>query len=202
MRFEGGFQGRCNKLVDGCYSFWQAGLLPLLHRALFKEGGYPPLLVDKPGRYVTQTHTFFFFYTSDCINKTCHILCKKKKNNLSVTRSSLSQIQRFLPHLLLSEWSVCSAALWQHRPTPRADRQPGGEQTGETTGLQLLFAFKNIMGCICFSVTVRIKKIKEFQSSLLISEAEGFRLLVHGHCVSLGCILLQCLHFCWWYSPL
>lgn len=42
MRFEGGFQGRCNKLVDGCYSFWQAGLLPLLHRALFKEGTVPP----------------------------------------------------------------------------------------------------------------------------------------------------------------
>ncbi|XP_075282041.1 protein farnesyltransferase subunit beta isoform X2 [Opisthocomus hoazin] len=38
MRFEGGFQGRCNKLVDGCYSFWQAGLLPLLHRALHAEG--------------------------------------------------------------------------------------------------------------------------------------------------------------------
>uniref|UniRef100_A0A3B3Z849 Prenyltransferase alpha-alpha toroid domain-containing protein n=1 Tax=Periophthalmus magnuspinnatus TaxID=409849 RepID=A0A3B3Z849_9GOBI len=38
MRFEGGFQGRCNKLVDGCYSFWQAGLLPLLHRAFCKEG--------------------------------------------------------------------------------------------------------------------------------------------------------------------
>ncbi|XP_030070952.1 protein farnesyltransferase subunit beta [Microcaecilia unicolor] len=38
MRFEGGFQGRCNKLVDGCYSFWQAGLLPLLHRALYGQG--------------------------------------------------------------------------------------------------------------------------------------------------------------------
>lgn len=38
MRFEGGFQGRCNKLVDGCYSFWQAGLLPLLHRALHAAG--------------------------------------------------------------------------------------------------------------------------------------------------------------------
>uniref|UniRef100_A0A8C4QMA7 Protein farnesyltransferase subunit beta n=1 Tax=Eptatretus burgeri TaxID=7764 RepID=A0A8C4QMA7_EPTBU len=38
MRFEGGFQGRTNKLVDGCYSFWQAGLLPLLHRALHAEG--------------------------------------------------------------------------------------------------------------------------------------------------------------------
>ncbi|XP_061429535.1 protein farnesyltransferase subunit beta-like [Lethenteron reissneri] len=38
MRFEGGFQGRTNKLVDGCYSFWQAGLLPLLHRSLMNEG--------------------------------------------------------------------------------------------------------------------------------------------------------------------
>ncbi|NXV37995.1 FNTB farnesyltransferase, partial [Rissa tridactyla] len=38
MHFEGGFQGRCNKLVDGCYSFWQAGLLPLLHRALHARG--------------------------------------------------------------------------------------------------------------------------------------------------------------------
>ncbi|XP_009070032.1 PREDICTED: protein farnesyltransferase subunit beta-like, partial [Acanthisitta chloris] len=38
MRFEGGFQGRCNKLVDGCYSFWQAGLLPLIHRALHAGG--------------------------------------------------------------------------------------------------------------------------------------------------------------------
>mmetsp|Transcript_6028 Transcript_6028/g.17613 ORF Transcript_6028/g.17613 Transcript_6028/m.17613 type:complete len:522 (+) Transcript_6028:410-1975(+) len=25
MSFEGGFQGRANKLVDGCYSFWQGG---------------------------------------------------------------------------------------------------------------------------------------------------------------------------------
>ncbi|XP_031436647.1 protein farnesyltransferase subunit beta-like [Clupea harengus] len=38
MRFEGGFQGRCNKLVDGCYSFWQAGLLHLIHQALVQEG--------------------------------------------------------------------------------------------------------------------------------------------------------------------
>ncbi|XP_073495020.1 protein farnesyltransferase subunit beta [Phyllobates terribilis] len=38
MRFEGGFQGRCNKLVDGCYSFWQAGLMPLIHRTLHAEG--------------------------------------------------------------------------------------------------------------------------------------------------------------------
>eukprot|EP00240_Pyramimonas_obovata_P005810 CAMPEP_0118940664 /NCGR_PEP_ID=MMETSP1169-20130426/31998_1 /TAXON_ID=36882 /ORGANISM="Pyramimonas obovata, Strain CCMP722" /LENGTH=342 /DNA_ID=CAMNT_0006885215 /DNA_START=111 /DNA_END=1135 /DNA_ORIENTATION=- len=34
---EGGFMGRTNKLVDGCYSFWMGGLFPLLRRLL------PPL---------------------------------------------------------------------------------------------------------------------------------------------------------------
>ncbi|KAK8783654.1 hypothetical protein V5799_009983 [Amblyomma americanum] len=38
MRFEGGFQGRTNKLVDGCYSFWQGGAFPLLHKVLFSMG--------------------------------------------------------------------------------------------------------------------------------------------------------------------
>jgi protein farnesyltransferase subunit beta len=30
MRREGGFSGRANKLVDGCYSFWVGALFPLL----------------------------------------------------------------------------------------------------------------------------------------------------------------------------
>ena len=30
--FEGGFQGRTNKLVDACYSFWQGALFPLLRK--------------------------------------------------------------------------------------------------------------------------------------------------------------------------
>ncbi|KAB7500745.1 Protein farnesyltransferase subunit beta [Armadillidium nasatum] len=38
MRFEGGFQGRTNKLVDGCYSFWQGGLFPIIHSILSLEG--------------------------------------------------------------------------------------------------------------------------------------------------------------------
>ncbi len=36
MRFEGGFQGRTNKLVDCCYSFWQAGMFPIIHSVLMK----------------------------------------------------------------------------------------------------------------------------------------------------------------------
>lgn len=30
MEFEGGFSGRTNKLVDGCYSFWQGGAVAVL----------------------------------------------------------------------------------------------------------------------------------------------------------------------------
>jgi len=30
MAYEGGFQGRCNKLVDGCYSFWQGSAQVIL----------------------------------------------------------------------------------------------------------------------------------------------------------------------------
>jgi len=38
MKYEGGFQGRTNKLVDGCYSFWQAGIFPLVHHILIQKG--------------------------------------------------------------------------------------------------------------------------------------------------------------------
>lgn len=31
-KVEGGFQGRVNKLVDGCYSFWQGSIFPLIQR--------------------------------------------------------------------------------------------------------------------------------------------------------------------------
>ena len=31
-------QGRTNKLVDGCYSFWQGGVFPLIYLALKEQG--------------------------------------------------------------------------------------------------------------------------------------------------------------------
>lgn len=39
MRLEGGFQGRTNKLVDGCYSFWQGAAFPIISAILSKQGG-------------------------------------------------------------------------------------------------------------------------------------------------------------------
>jgi prenyltransferase beta subunit len=37
MGLEGGFQGRTNKLVDGCYSFWGAGDFPLIKAELTRS---------------------------------------------------------------------------------------------------------------------------------------------------------------------
>eukprot|EP00750_Incisomonas_marina_P025158 INCI5335.1.p1 GENE.INCI5335.1~~INCI5335.1.p1 ORF type:complete len:344 (-),score=44.71 INCI5335.1:68-1099(-) len=36
MRLEGGYQGRINKLVDGCYSFWQGAVPALAHLELHR----------------------------------------------------------------------------------------------------------------------------------------------------------------------
>lgn len=41
MPYEGGFQGRTNKLVDGCYSFWQAGIFPMISEVLELEEQRP-----------------------------------------------------------------------------------------------------------------------------------------------------------------
>ncbi|XVF60320.1 hypothetical protein PTKIN_Ptkin08bG0035600 [Pterospermum kingtungense] len=43
---EGGFQGRTNKLVDGCYSFWQGGVFALLKRLHSTKGEQPIPLGD------------------------------------------------------------------------------------------------------------------------------------------------------------
>lgn len=50
MRLEGGFQGRTNKLVDSCYSFWQGGVFPLLHCAITKiDKGSEDILQNQKG---------------------------------------------------------------------------------------------------------------------------------------------------------
>ena len=45
MRLEGGFQGRANKLVDGCYSFWQGAIPAVLVRCGL--GTHASLLLDR-----------------------------------------------------------------------------------------------------------------------------------------------------------
>ncbi|PVU99024.1 hypothetical protein BB559_001084 [Furculomyces boomerangus] len=80
MAVEGGFSGRTNKLVDGCYSYWVGAIFPILHKALglknksdyffdrFALQRYIILccqkkntggLRDKPGKYPDYYHTSY-----------------------------------------------------------------------------------------------------------------------------------------------
>ncbi|CAH2094579.1 unnamed protein product [Euphydryas editha] len=82
MSLEGGFQGRTNKLVDGCYSFWQGAIFPIIsailsqdkkemmETVLFNQGvlqeyiivccqAYDGGLVDKPGKPRDLYHTCY-----------------------------------------------------------------------------------------------------------------------------------------------
>lgn len=85
MALEGGFQGRANKLVDGCYSFWVGALFPLIdfvlkkteqapgdsHRWLFDQWSLQKYLLvccqmpkggglrDKPGKWPDFYHTCY-----------------------------------------------------------------------------------------------------------------------------------------------
>jgi len=45
MNVEGGLQGRTNKLVDSCYTFWQGAIFPLLHEAFRQQGKEKELLL-------------------------------------------------------------------------------------------------------------------------------------------------------------
>lgn len=38
MSYEGGFQGRTNKLVDGCYSFWVGATIPITQALIAQDG--------------------------------------------------------------------------------------------------------------------------------------------------------------------
>jgi protein farnesyltransferase subunit beta len=48
MSAEGGFQGRANKVVDACYSYWGGGLFPLIDRLL---------QMDSNNKSATNTNT-------------------------------------------------------------------------------------------------------------------------------------------------
>ncbi len=74
MGFEGGFQGRTNKLVDGCYSFWQGAIPALI--SLFKGNcvceveGYESLghriIQGKKAAPVTVPYEYLQSYVLNC----------------------------------------------------------------------------------------------------------------------------------------
>ncbi|KAF9171681.1 hypothetical protein BGX21_009152 [Mortierella sp. AD011] len=68
MSLEGGFQGRTNKLVDGCYSFWMGGLFPIVGKMLESLEKDPEVLD--------------FVYDRDALQEYLLIACQSKNGGL------------------------------------------------------------------------------------------------------------------------
>ncbi|KAA0202081.1 hypothetical protein HAZT_HAZT003358 [Hyalella azteca] len=113
MRLSGGFQGRTNKLVDGCYSFWQGALFPLLHHTLTSRDNHADTdscwlfhcealqnyllvccqhpsggLIDKPGKSPDFYHTC---YTLSGLSIAQHF-CYGNTSKLSVVGHDANEV--------------------------------------------------------------------------------------------------------------
>ncbi|CAD7092769.1 unnamed protein product [Hermetia illucens] len=70
MRFEGGFQGRTNKLVDGCYSFWVGAIFPIVKAILMKN--------DPAASEILQNHLL----NSEALQEYILLCCQKPNGGL------------------------------------------------------------------------------------------------------------------------
>ncbi|KAG0045421.1 hypothetical protein BGZ83_009385 [Gryganskiella cystojenkinii] len=68
MSLEGGFQGRTNKLVDGCYSFWMGGMFPILGKMLESAG--------------SDAEVLDFIYDRDALQEYTLVACQAKSGGL------------------------------------------------------------------------------------------------------------------------
>ncbi|KAG0226125.1 hypothetical protein BGW42_003914 [Actinomortierella wolfii] len=70
MSLEGGFQGRTNKLVDGCYSWWMGGVFPIIGKMLEAND---PRELDDPLEFV---------FDRDALQEYLLIACQGKSGGL------------------------------------------------------------------------------------------------------------------------
>ncbi|EFN50919.1 hypothetical protein CHLNCDRAFT_28585 [Chlorella variabilis] len=131
---EGGFMGRTNKLVDGCYSFWQGGVFPLLVALLKEQQGAAALeglpllydaaalqlwllkccqmprggLRDKPGKPADYYHTCYCLSGLSCSQHYSGIVLGGAQ-----VRDGSMGVHRTMHGML------CVSAAWQHAfPVP------------------------------------------------------------------------------------
>jgi hypothetical protein len=70
---EGGFAGRTNKLVDGCYSHWVGGCWPLIEACLVGPSSLNPLSGTKTKSQIALTTSVKSFYSREGLIR--YILC-------------------------------------------------------------------------------------------------------------------------------
>ena len=130
MTVEGGFNGRTNKLVDSCYSFWQGSVFSLLYMgnqtlSYEKELLYDQLslqayilgrcqnqkggLFDKPGKKPDLFHTNYatagLICSQDCMIPDCKVCLSYDKSN---------EFSQFNPIFCIPEDKVIKARQYYH----------------------------------------------------------------------------------------
>jgi len=145
MRLEGGFQGRTNKLVDGCYSFWQGGTFPLLHMILNKTSGHRPKdllfntralqeyllvccqdlrggLIDKPGKGRDYYHTC---YALSGLSVAQYIMSATSPDDANVIGVDTNKVKPTHPlYNVTLDSAISASAFFDKLPIPKPS--PGG----------------------------------------------------------------------------
>lgn len=91
---EGGFMGRTNKLVDGCYSFWQGGVFPLLVALLKEQQG--AAAVSAAAKKVAPSTAADVSGTAAAVDRIIALLAADSGDDDSTT---LAEWVASLPHL-------------------------------------------------------------------------------------------------------
>ncbi|CAG2107448.1 unnamed protein product [Medioppia subpectinata] len=112
-KYEGGFAGRTNKLVDGCYSFWEAAVLPIVHIYLTQQN---PSIVPT-NKWLFNQNALQEYLLCCCQERSGGLIDKPGKNrdyyHTCYTLSGLSIAQNTLSsqrpqHGAKSTWKSCS----------------------------------------------------------------------------------------------
>lgn len=96
MRLEGGFQGRTNKLVDGCYSFWLGAAFPIIS-AILSQGN----LFDNNVKYF-----LFIFVTS--VSK---VKSSQQQNKIQIAINVKNKQITSIPTFILANFTVFCVSL-------------------------------------------------------------------------------------------
>lgn len=67
---EGGFSGRTNKLVDGCYSHWVGGCWPLLEACVGAQGSPGAALFEDASQSLFSREGLIRYILSCCQDRT------------------------------------------------------------------------------------------------------------------------------------
>ncbi|VVC91524.1 unnamed protein product [Leptidea sinapis] len=91
MRLEGGFQGRTNKLVDGCYSFWQGAVFPIVSAILSQ--GKQELLED-------------VLFDRGALQEYIIVCCQAPDDFVTFITPVIHSVD-YLLHSTVQEWMMC-----------------------------------------------------------------------------------------------